>query len=93
MNAVRGRLLVTLKLGEMPDHVPGWRACSRYGAAMADRIDGGVIDRLLRHHGGALRAVRLHSARRRAANARSPAATVSTRSNRSAASRACCASR
>lgn len=60
---VRGRLLLTLKLGEMPDHVPGWRACSRYGAAMADRIDGGVIDRLLRHHGGALRAVRLHSAR------------------------------
>ena len=63
MNAVRGRLLVTLKLGEMPEHVPGWRACSRYGTAMADRIDGGVIDRLLRHHGGALRAVRLHSAR------------------------------
>ncbi len=62
-NTVRGRLLVTLKLGEMPEHVPGWRACSRYGAAMADRIDGGVIDRLLRHHGGALRAVRLHSAR------------------------------
>ena len=55
---VRGRLLVTLKLGEMPEHVPGWRACSRYGTAMADRIDGGVIDRLLRHHGGALRAVR-----------------------------------
>lgn len=62
-NTVRGRLLVTLKLGEMPEHVPGWRACSRYGAAMSDRIDGGVIDRLLRHHGGALRAVRLHSAR------------------------------
>ncbi len=62
-NTVRGRLLLTLKLGEMPEHVPGWRACTRYGTAMADRIDGGVIDRLLRHHGGALRAVRLHSAR------------------------------
>ncbi|MFZ5636456.1 MAG: S8 family peptidase [Pseudomonadota bacterium] len=62
-NAVRGRLLVTLKLGEMPAHIPGWRACTRYGADMADRIDGGIIDRLLRHHGGALRAVRLHSAR------------------------------
>lgn len=62
-NAVRGRLLITLKLGEMPEHVPGWRACTRYGTAMADRVDGGVIDRLLRHHGGALRAVRLHSAR------------------------------
>ena len=62
-NLVRGRLLLTLKLGEMPEHVPGWRACTRYGTAMADRIDGGAIDRLLRHHGGALRAVRLHSAR------------------------------
>jgi subtilisin family serine protease len=60
---VRGRLLLTLKLGEMPEHVPGWRACTRHGAQMADRIDGGIIDRLLRHHGGALRAVRLHSAR------------------------------
>ncbi len=57
------RLLVTLRLGEMPEHVPGWRACTRYGTAMAEHIDGGVIDRLLRHHGGALRAVRLHSAR------------------------------
>ena len=62
-NSVRGRFLVTLKLGEMPGHIPGWRACTRHGTAMADRIDGGVIDRLLRHHGGALRAVRLHSAR------------------------------
>ena len=62
-NTIRGRLLLTLKLGEMPEHVPGWRACTRYGAAMADRIDGGVIDRLIRYHGGALRAVRLHSAR------------------------------
>lgn len=57
------RLLLTLRLGEMPEHIPGWRACTRYGAAMAERIDGGPIDRLLRHHGGALRAVRLHSAR------------------------------
>ena len=63
LNTVRGRLLITLKLGEMPEHVPGWRACTRYGAEMADHIDRGVIDRLLRHHGGALRVVRLHSAR------------------------------
>lgn len=62
-DAVRGGLLITLKLGEMPAHIPGWRACTRYGAPVADRIDGGVLDRLLRHHGGALRAVRLHSAR------------------------------
>lgn len=60
---VPGRFLVTLKLGEMPDHVPGLRAVKGYGTAMADRIDGGVIDRLLKHHGGAFRVVRLHSAR------------------------------
>ncbi|MBN8214079.1 MAG: hypothetical protein J0M09_14245 [Xanthomonadales bacterium] len=62
-DAVRGGLLITLKLGEMPTHIPGWRACTRYGTPVADRIDGGVLDRLLRHHGGAMRAVRLHSAR------------------------------
>jgi subtilisin family serine protease len=62
-NTDRRHLLLTLKLGEMPEHIPGWRACTRYGTAMAERIDGGIIDRLLRHHGGALRAVRLHSAR------------------------------
>lgn len=63
LHAARGRLLLTLKLGEMPEHVPGWRACTHHGAEVADRIDGGVIDRLIRHHGGAMRAVRLHSAR------------------------------
>ncbi len=79
-DAVRGGLLITLKLGEMPAHIPGWRACTRHGAAMADRIDGGALDRLLRHHGGALRAVGQH-----------PAPTASTTSNSSAASPACCA--
>lgn len=62
-NRVPDRLLVTLRLGEMPEHVPGWRACSGYGVAAAERIDGGPIDRLLRHHGGAFQAVRVHSAR------------------------------
>lgn len=58
------RLLVTLNLGEMPEHIPAWRATTRYGVAAAEQIDGGVIDRLLRHHGGALRCARVHSARR-----------------------------
>jgi thermitase len=60
---VSGRLLLTLKLGEVPEHVPGWRACTHHGVDMADHVDHGVIDRLLRHHGGAARVVRLHSAR------------------------------
>jgi subtilisin family serine protease len=61
---VPGRLLLTLKLGEMPEHVPGLRAVQGYGTPIADYIDGGVIDRLLHHHGGALRCARVHSARR-----------------------------
>jgi subtilisin family serine protease len=60
---VPGRLLVTLKLGEVPEHLPGLRAFVGFGTPMADHVDRGVIDRLLRHHGGAFRVVRLHSAR------------------------------
>jgi subtilisin family serine protease len=60
---VPGRLLLTLKLGEMPEHVPGLRAVQGYGTPVAEHIDGGAIDRLLRHHGGAIRVARLHSAR------------------------------
>lgn len=57
------RLLVTLRLGELPEHIPSLIACRRYGVAMAETVDGGAIDRLLRHHGGAARVTRLHNAR------------------------------
>jgi subtilisin family serine protease len=65
MNArtVPRRLLLTLKLGEMPEHVPGLRAVHGFGTPQADHVDGGIIDRILRHHGGAVRVARLHSAR------------------------------
>ena len=70
MNAKRARapyvprrMVLTLSLGEMPDHVPSLREVRHEGADMATHIDGGPIDRLLAHHGGAARAVRLHSAR------------------------------
>ncbi|GAB2507558.1 S8 family peptidase [Lysobacter humi (ex Lee et al. 2017)] len=66
-HTVPRRLLLTLKLGELPEHIPGLRAVHGYGTPAADHVDGGVIDRLLRHHGGALRAARLHSARVRRA--------------------------
>jgi len=69
------RLLLTLRLGEMPEHVPTIRECLRGIATMTDRIDGGVIDRLLRHHGGAARSARLHSARLAVAR-HSPAAQL-----------------
>jgi len=61
--SVPARLLLTLRLGEVPEHVPGLRAVHGYGTPAAQHVDGGVIDRLLRHHGGAARVVRLHSAR------------------------------
>jgi subtilisin family serine protease len=57
------RFLITLRLGEMPEDMPSLRACQRYGVPPADRIDGGPIDRLLRHHGSAARCARLHNAR------------------------------
>lgn len=57
------RLLVTLRLGEMPAHIPAWRACTRYGVAMPEYVDGGVIDRILRHFGDGARVARVHSAR------------------------------
>lgn len=66
-NTVPRRLLLTLKLGEVPEHVPGLRAVHGFGTAPADHVDGGIIDRILRHHGGAIRVARLHSARVRRA--------------------------
>lgn len=69
MARVSRRLLVTLKLGEMPEHIPAWRAVTHHGVAPAERIDGGVIDRLLRHHGGAAHVARLHSAKAPRSNA------------------------
>ena len=65
------RLVLTIKLGELPDHLPSLREVRQEGVPMARRIDGGPIDRLLAHHGGAARAMRLHSAR----VTRSPAET------------------
>lgn len=58
------RLLVTLHLGEVPEHIPAWRATTHHGVAPAERLDGGILDRLLREHGGAFRCARVHSARR-----------------------------
>ncbi|RQP23409.1 peptidase S8 and S53 subtilisin kexin sedolisin [Albitalea terrae] len=63
MPRVPRRLVLTLRLGELPDHLPSLREVRREGVAMATRIDGGPIDRLLSHHGGGARALRLHSAR------------------------------
>ncbi len=65
--AVPRRLLVTLKLGEMPEHLPSLRACKHYGVHAATKIDGGCVDRILRHFAGSARCVRLHNSRVKAA--------------------------
>src|SRR3982074_2867806 len=57
------RLSLTLRLGELPDHLPSLREVREEGAKPANRIDSGVIDRLLAHHGGTGCTLRLHSAR------------------------------
>lgn len=58
---MKHRLLLTLALGEAPGHVPSQRACRRGEAEPARKIDGGALDRLLRHYGGELRCMRLHA--------------------------------
>lgn len=58
------RLLLTLRLGETPEHLPPPRHARRGGIALAESIDGGPIDRILRHHGEALGAAHLHAPRR-----------------------------
>ena len=65
MNALHAprRLLLTIRLGELPEHLPSLREVRQEGQPMAARIDGGPLDRLLAHHGGSARTVRLHSAR------------------------------
>lgn len=65
--AIPRRLLVTLKLGEMPEHLPSLIACKRHGVHAAKKIDGGAMDRILRHFAGSARCVRLHNSRTRAA--------------------------
>jgi subtilisin family serine protease len=54
------RLLLTLSLGETPEHLPTQRECRRGEAKPSRIIDGGAIDRLLRHYGCEPRTAHLH---------------------------------
>lgn len=60
--AVPGALLVKLRVGEAPPAVPARLDVMRRLGAPAQGLDGGPIDRLLRHHGGAARVTRVYSA-------------------------------
>jgi subtilisin family serine protease len=55
-------LLLKMHLGEAPDHIPTQLDVRAGRATAATTIDGGPIDRLLRHHGGAARITRVYPA-------------------------------
>lgn len=61
---VPGRLLLTLALGEVPERLPTDRQRRMGAAAAAERVDGGPLDRLLRHYGHAARTTLLHDGSR-----------------------------
>jgi subtilisin family serine protease len=59
-----GSLLLKMRLGESPWHIPT-QLDVRVGAARAaTKMDGGPIDRILRHHGGSARIMRVFPAAR-----------------------------
>lgn len=55
-------LLVRLKLGEMPDHIPAALDVRRGASERAERTGHGVLDRVAGTFGGTVRVSRLHSA-------------------------------
>ena len=55
-------LLVKLRLGECPDHVPCLLDVHEHCHHPAHHVDGGPIDRILNRYAGAVRAARLHCA-------------------------------
>lgn len=57
-----GSLLLKMRLGEAPGHVPSQLDVRAGAAAAATRMDGGPIDRLLRHHGSGARITRVFPA-------------------------------
>jgi subtilisin family serine protease len=57
-----GHLILKLALGEAPDYIPTSDDVRAGALAAADRLDGGPIDRILRHFGGQPRIMRVHSA-------------------------------
>ena len=52
-------LLLKMRLGEAPDHIPTQMDVRLGAASAATNIDGGPIDRLLRHHGHSPRITRV----------------------------------
>jgi subtilisin family serine protease len=62
--ALPGSLLLKMHLGEAPEHIPTQLDVRLGAASAATKMDGGPIDRLLRHHGGSARITRAFPAAR-----------------------------
>ena len=60
--ALPGSLLLKMHLGEAPEHVPTQLDVHLGAASAATKMDGGPIDRLLRHHGTNARITRVFPA-------------------------------
>jgi subtilisin family serine protease len=59
-----GSLLLKMRLGEAPEHIPTQLDVRLGTAKAATRMDGGPIDRLLHHHGNSARITRVFPAAR-----------------------------
>lgn len=59
-----GSLLLKMRLGEAPEHIPTQMDVRLRAAKAATKMDGGPIDRILRHHGGSPRITRVFPAAR-----------------------------
>jgi subtilisin family serine protease len=62
--ALPGSLLLKMGLGEAPDHIPTQLDVHLGSAAPTTKLDGGPIDRILRHHGNSARIMRVFPAAR-----------------------------
>ena len=55
-------MTLKLRLGEAPDHVPSQLDVRNRALAPASKLDGGVVDRLIRHYAGSAQVTRVHAA-------------------------------
>jgi subtilisin family serine protease len=61
---IPGSLLLKMRLGEAPDHVPTQTDVRLGAARAATKMDGGPVDRILRHHATGARIMRVFPAAR-----------------------------
>lgn len=62
MYSLPGSMLLKLRLGEAPDDVPAQMDVRSRAASAATKLDGGAIDRLVRHHANGAQITRVHAA-------------------------------